>query len=207
MPLKNILDEFQNNAAQCERLVSNAHKQDGQGTALFSIADQQQITIAGFLNLFIAWETFLESSVVELMLGRPTVNGSVPVKYVSPVDMESARKLIVGVMKYFDYGNHSNFLKLIKLYFEGGYPFEPHLSSIYSYLDDLRTMRNSCAHISSTTQIALEALAFRLFSISQPGITIYQMLTAVDPKAQYGETIFSQYKTRLLVTAELIAKG
>ena len=31
----------------------------------------KQITVAGFMNMFIAWETFLESSLVELMTGAP----------------------------------------------------------------------------------------------------------------------------------------
>jgi hypothetical protein len=31
--------------------------------------DRQQITVAALLNMFIAWESFLEASLVELMTG------------------------------------------------------------------------------------------------------------------------------------------
>lgn len=93
------------------------------------------------------------------------------------------------------------------MYFEHGYPYEPHLSAIYSDLDDLRTMRNASAHVSSTTQIALESLALRIVGQPQPGITLYQLLTMIDPRSAAGETIFLVYKNKLVVTAELISQG
>jgi hypothetical protein len=93
------------------------------------------------------------------------------------------------------------------MYFHHGYPYEPHLSAIFADLSDLRTMRNASAHISSTTQTALESLALRLFSKPLPGIGLYEMLTMSDPRSTSGETVFVTYKTKLIVTAELIAQG
>lgn len=48
--------------------------------------------------------------------------------------------------------------------------------------EDLRTMRNASAHISSTTQTALESLAQRIFRTPRPGIVLYDLLMAADPK-------------------------
>lgn len=206
MSLAQVLADFKSSVVQCENLIANAHKVDPAGASLFPAVDQQQITVAAFLNMFIAWETFLESSLTELMVGSPTISGAIPVKYVAPIDLVSARQLVIGMMKYFDYGNHFNVKKLVSMYFKGGYPFEPHISAIYSDLDDLRTMRNVSAHISSTTQTAMEALALRLFSAPRPGISLYQLLTAADPKSA-GQTIFVSYKAKLLATAELITQG
>jgi hypothetical protein len=93
------------------------------------------------------------------------------------------------------------------MYFENGYPYEPHLSAIYSELDDLRTMRNSCAHISSTTQTALDSLALGILGRPQSGMNIYSFLTTIHPGSAKGETVHMSYRNKLLVAAELISQG
>jgi hypothetical protein len=207
VPLAQVLLDFNGSVAQCDSLIANAHRTDGVGTFLFPTVDRQQITVAAFLNLFIAWETFLESSLSEFMIGSATTNGTVPVKYVSPIDAEAARQFVIGVRPYFDYANDEYMRKVVQMFFEHGYPFEPHLSAIVSELRDLRTMRNASAHISSTTQTALESLALRILGQPQAGITLYQLLTMSDPRSTTGDTVFLAYKNRLVVTAELISRG
>jgi hypothetical protein len=192
---------------QCENLIANAHKTDHSGVAMLPTMDQQQITVAAFLNVFIAWESFLEESLAQLMIGEKTTSGAIPVRFVAPPTLDSARQLTIGVKKYFDYGNHQHFKTMARIYFEKGYPYEPHLSAIISELDDLRTMRNSCAHISSSTRRALESLATGIFGQPRPGITRYQLLPSTDPRSKTAETVFSAYKNKLVVTAEIIAQG
>jgi len=207
MPLTQILADFNASLAQCDNLIANAHKSDAGGTPLLPAIDQRQITAAAFLNMFIAWETFLEASLSELMVGTPTISGAAPIKYVSPLNLIAARDLVVGVMRFFDFANHEYMRKIASLYFEEGYPYEPHLSAVVSDLADLRAMRNYAAHITATTQIALEALALRIFGTPMPGVDLYQLLTMTDPRSITGETVFLSYKNKLIVTAELIAKG
>jgi hypothetical protein len=207
VPLAQILLEFKDSVAQCDSLIANAHKVDAAGIPLLPTIDQRQITVAAFLNMFIAWESFIESSLTELMTGVSTISGTAPNRYVSPVDLAAARRLVKWVGRYFDYANHQNVMKAVTMYFEHGYPYEPHLSAIYSDLDDLRTMRNASAHISSTTQTALDSLALRILGQPQPDISLYQLLTMVDPRSAAGETIFLAYKNKLVVTAELISQG
>lgn len=207
MALAQVLAAFQGAVAQCEGLIASAHRTDGAGVFLFSQADREQITVAAFLNMFIAWERFIASSLAELMTGVPTIGGAAPVKYVSPVDVVAARKLLVGVMKYFDYGNHEFVRTMSKLYFDQGYPYEQPIASIVADLSDIKIMRNSCAHTDATTQLPLESLRIRIFGQPQQGVTVYQMLTAVDPRSAAGDTVFVTYKNKLLVTAELISNG
>lgn len=207
MPLAQILAEFKTNVGQCESLIANAHQAGPTGSPLLPPIDRQQITVAAFLNLYIAWETFLESSMADLMTGSPTISGTLPVRFASPVDISAARLLVIGVNRYFDYGNHENVRKVVQLYFQTGYPYEPHLSSINSELADLRTLRNASAHITSTTQKALDALAQRILNKPSPNIDLYSLLTALDPNSTTGETIFTAYKNKLLIAAELIANG
>lgn len=207
MPLANILTVFKADVNQCELLIANAHKTDASGASLLPIRDKKQITVAAFLNLYIAWETFLESSLASFMVGSTTINGTAPTKYVSPISLEAARTLIIGINRYFDYGNHEYVRRLVNMYFHQGYPYEPHLSAINSELADLRTMRNSSAHITSTTQTALEGLALRIFSRPMPSIDLYGLLTTSDPRSTTGDTVFLTYKNKLVITAELIVQG
>jgi len=206
VPLAQTLSEFKANVAQCESLIANAHRVDNTGVPILPPADLQQITVAAFLNMFIAWETFLESALSKFMIGAQTINGNRPNKYVTPPDTESAKKILIGVGRYFDYGNHEYVRKIVRTYFVNGYPFEPHLGAIFSELEDLRSMRNASAHITSTTQRALESLAAGILRPA-PGIDLYRLLTTIDPRSPTGETVFASYKTKLIVAAEIIAQG
>ncbi len=207
MPLAQVFAEFKASVGQCESLIANAHKVEAGGASVLPVIDQKQITVAAFLNMFIAWETFLEASLAELMTGSPTLSGRAPTRFVLAPSRAAARALVVGVMKYFDYGNHDYVAKIARMYFQDGYPYEPHLSAINSELADLRTMRHAAAHVTSTTQTSLESLALRIFARPAIGIELYQLLTANDPRSLTGETVFGAYKEKLVVAAELIVRG
>lgn len=207
MSLIQTLSEFQSNATQCENLIANAHQTDPSGTPLLPLLDQQQITVAAFLNLFVAWETFLEDSLTKLMIGLSTISGQTPTRFVIPPDTQSAKLIVIGTQRYFDYANLDNMRKIVNLYFKNGYPFEPHLSSVQSDISDLRTMRNAAAHITSTTQTALESLAQRILRTPQPGIILYTLLTSIPPGSPSGNTVFAESKGKLDTIATLIAQG
>ncbi|QSA98511.1 hypothetical protein [Methylococcus sp. EFPC2] len=199
MPIAQALATFRVKSSQCDSLISNAHKADAAGTPLFPQIDREQITVAAFLNLFVAWEEFVESVISHFLAGAATLSGKQPIRYAVPSTPEDAKKMMIGANRYFDYANHELVLRMVRLYFENGYPFEPNLSSILSDLADLRTLRNSSAHISSTTQVALEALAQRIFGTPKPGITLYAMLTAVDPRSMGGNTVLAEARDKLLI--------
>jgi hypothetical protein len=208
MPVAQSLADFNTNLTQCNHLIANAHLQDAHGNHLFPQLDREQITVAAFLNMFIAWEGFLESAIGDFMMGDATLNGTRPVKYVNPPNRLHATAMVIHIQRYFDFANHDNVRKLVKLYFEDGFPFEVPIASINADLIDLKTIRNSCAHISSSTQAALTALATRIFGNPQPKITTYQILTAIDPRdPENNTTVFESYKSKLEAAAILIAKG
>jgi hypothetical protein len=208
MPVAQALADFRTSVAQCDSLIANAHRLEAvSGNPILPAVDREQITVAAFLNMFIAWETFLEATIAALLSGSPTINGVSPVKYASPPTPDDARKMIIGTYRYFDYANHHNFSKVVAIYFRDGKPFQPHIGAIFSDLEDLRTMRNASAHVTSTTQTALEALAFRLLNRPTTGFKLYDLLTANDPRTPLGETIFKTYRDTLIATATLIANG
>lgn len=207
MSLANSIADLQGRVAQCDSLIANAHKVDVSGAWLFTLADRQQITVAAFLNLFIAWESFIEDVLTKLMSGSPTTSGTYPTRYVAPPTQEAAKIMVIGINRYFDYANIDYVKRLTKMYFENGYPFEITLNSISAELADLRTMRNASAHITSTTQRALEALAQRIFLTPKPGIDLYTLLTLVHPNSVSVQTVYAESRDKLLVAAAIIANG
>lgn len=207
MSLAEILEAFCAEMFQCDKLIVHAHGLDGAGTPILPAVDQSQVTVAAFLNMFIAWETFLEAALAGYMTGEATINGKFPVRFVSPPDAAAARAMVIGTHRYFDYGNHENVKKVALMFFRDGVPFEPHISEIFGELADIRTMRNSSAHITSTTQTALEALALRIFASPKPGIGLYQLLTSTDPRPPGKQTVLASYREKLLAAAGLISHG
>jgi hypothetical protein len=207
MTLAVALANFQNSAAQCDSLIANAHKTDSAGAYIHTDIDKELITAAAFLNLFIAWESFLEDVLTKLMTGNPTIGGILPTRYVSPPSIEAAQKLLIGINRYFDFANHDYVKQVSNMYFLNGYPLEPHLSSISQDLADLKTMRNASAHLTSTTQAKLNGLALRIFTTPHPGISLYSLLIASDPRSPSRQTVYATYKDRLITAASLIAQG
>ncbi|UEP31768.1 hypothetical protein [Burkholderia sp. B21-007] len=208
MAIGQSLAEFIASSGQCDSLIGNAHKVDHTGVHFLSQLDREQVTVAAFLNLFISWEQFLEAAIIDFMMGDPTLNGQQPVKYVNPTSRDQSGQMVVHINKYFDFANHEYVKKLAKLYFDGGYPFDGPLNSILVDLVDLKTIRNACAHLSSTTRTALQSLATRIFGQPHPGISVYGLLTAIDPRVPGGATtVYAAYRDKLLTAAHLISQG
>ncbi|MBP2563684.1 hypothetical protein J2766_000243 [Agrobacterium tumefaciens] len=208
MPITQSLAGFQASLAQCDSLIANAHRTDAAGANIFPQRDREQITVAAFLNLFIAWEEFIEAAFGDFMMGEATVGGNQPVKFVSPPTRDHSTGMVIHTHRFFDFAHHDNVRKLASLYFQGGYPFEPTLSSITAELQDLKTIRNSCAHMSSSTRRALESLAGRIMAQPQPGIGVYQLLIAVDPRVPGNNTtVYAAYRDKLIAAATSIAQG
>lgn len=207
MPIAHSLADFQARVAQCDSLIATAHTTQAGGTLQFKPRDREQITEAAFLNMFIAWEEFIEASIADFMMGEFTIAGRRPGRFVTPQSRDHSERMVVHMNRYFDYANHENVKKLAKLYFDTGYPFDTPINSLTQELSDLKIMRNGCAHMSSTTKAALEGLALRIFGSPQAGITVYQMLTANDPRTNPIVTVYASYRDKLLVAAALIAQG
>lgn len=204
MTLASALAQLKADVLQCSNLIANSHKIVG-GSILLPGRDREQIVAAAFINLFVAWEGFLEDSLAEFLVGAKTLGNTAPTSYVKVPDADAARRLVVGTQRFFDYGNHDFVRKIVNIYFKDGYPYEPHLSAASGELADMRTIRNSAAHISSSTQMALESLAQRLFVTPKPGITVYTLLTTNKPG--HTGTVYSHYSALIVALAELIANG
>jgi hypothetical protein len=205
MTLNACLTTFQAECTQCSSLIASAHTMVA-GVHQFPEIDRQQITIAAFLNFYIAWESFLETSLCKLMVGEPTISGTAPVRYVSPPTIAAAQNILIGTQRYFDFANHVSVKKIVNLYFKDGYPYEPFLSAVLADLAALKKMRNASAHISSTTTSQLNGVMQGVLTVVPAGMGLYQFLVHSHPTVA-GQTIFTFYQGQLLTASQLIATG
>ncbi len=206
MPIAQSLIDFQSNLAQCDSLIATAHAAEAEAYR-FAQRDREQITVAAFLNMFIAWEEFIEAAINYYMMGDETMGGNTPLRYVSPPTRSHSAKMVIHTNRYFDFANHENVKKIANLFFNAGYPFETPINSMSQELADLKTMRNACAHMSSTTKIGLESLAIKIFGSPKPGISVYQMLTSSDPRTNPDVSVYAAYRDKLSTAAAIIAQG
>ena len=207
MPIAAALVKLKSDATQCEALIAEAHRNDTFGIPLFSQISREQITTTAFLNLYIAWEAYLEETLSNYMAGATSVTGRQLTKYVAPATAEKARLMLIANNRYFEYGNQEYVKKISELFFDNGHPFKQALNSITTELSDLKTMRNSAAHMSSSTRTQLEGVSNRIFGVPRPNQTLYSMITSIDPRSTARETVFLTYKGKLILAAEYIANA
>jgi hypothetical protein len=204
MPLLNRLTEFRASITDAQSLIAAAHQMDAAGVPLWSQTDTRTITQAAFLKIFIAWETFLEWSLIDYMLGEPSALGNVLIRYAAPADESHAGRILVGTQKYADYSNPEIVRRLAKLFLSNGDPYETIISGIQTPLFDLKTMRNAAAHLSSTTSAHLDALASRILGPPRANVTVYELITAIDPNSPAGSTVLETYVVQLESAAHSI---
>lgn len=202
MGIPQTLTNFNNSLLQCDSLIAKAHSPSS-----LSALDKEQITTAAFLNMFIAWESFIEECFSSYLLGEQTISGISPVKFVNPRDEVHAKQIIVANNRFFDYANHEYVVKLSNLFFDTGGPIARELQLIQSELSDLKTMRNASAHITSSTQRALEAVALKLLGTPSLNIKLYDLIVHPLPprSTNHGSTVFEHFKNLLKLTASRIA--
>ncbi|MCS5491793.1 hypothetical protein [Algoriphagus limi] len=206
MGLQQNLDNFRNSVAECQQFITYAHNRYTSGGYKVQASLRKFISESSFLKLFIAWEKFLEESFIDYLMNEQSILGNRPAKFANPIDREHAQKLLIGTQKYVDWSNPEITRRLSIIYFHQGYVFNSELGAIQTDLFDLKTIRNSAAHLSSTTSSQLDALSTRLLRTPCHGYTAYDLLFSLDP-LNAGQTILNKYITVLDITAEKIANG
>jgi len=206
MSLAQALQDFRNSITVINGLIATAHATNAAGTNLWTIDETIFITESAFLKMFISWESFLEKSFVLYLTGNLSMTGNVVVKYASPIDEKHAHKILIGVMKYVDWSTPDIVRKFAKLYFDSGEPYESAISSVHNDLLDLKTIRNSVAHISTTTTGNLDGLAIRKLSRPTSGISVYDLILSINPNLT-ANTILKTYQDNLDAAAEIIARA
>lgn len=206
MPVIDCLNDFKNSIIEARSFIAIAFQVDAAGTYLLPQNQIDFITESAFLKIFISWETFLERVFVQYMIGEPSILGNVVGRYVSPVDEEHARKVLIGTQKYVDWASPDIVRKLSTLYFHPINPINTFISSSASDIFDLKIIRNSAAHSSSTTSVQLDALGTRKLQKACSNLTVASFIFDNDPSVA-GQTILDSYLLILQACAQGISEA
>ncbi|MBB6501219.1 hypothetical protein [Pedobacter cryoconitis] len=208
MALNQNLIDFRATINELNNHISFAHQKYASGS--YKIAPNLRVFISesAFLKMFIAWETFVEKSFVDYLVNEESILLRRPAKWVSPIDISHAHQIIIGNQKHMDWSNPETIRKISKIYFHQGYVFDSALGSINVDLMDMKTIRNSAAHVSSTTTSKLDGLATRIIGPPSLGYTAYQLLFSTDPRSvPVAQNVLTRYLDLLDIAAQEIANG
>lgn len=206
MSIQQNLIDYRTSVSECQSFITYAHVKYARGGYKIGDSLRKFIGQSSFLKIFIAWETFLEQCFIDYLLNEASIIGTMPVKWVHPRDRDHAMEMIIHTQKFIDWSNPEMVRKLSKIYFHNGYSFNSQLSAINTELLDLKTIRNSAAHLSSTTSSKLDGLSSRILGRPCINFSAYDLLFSVNP-AHPNTTILDNYLTILDVSAEIIANG
>jgi hypothetical protein len=124
--------------------------------------------------------------------------------YLTPVDEDHAKQVLIGTQKYVDWSNPDIVRRLSKLYFGNINVIDSGIAPIHSDIFDLKIIRNSAAHLSSTTVSKLQGLKNRLFGQGNSvNDNAYSVLMAVSP-SDPTVTIMKQYTEKLSIASDLM---
>lgn len=205
MPLAQTLQDFRDSVQNCLTYIQVGFGTDSSGAYLYSEDVRLFISESSFLKIFISWESFLEDSFIKYLQGTPSINGVHPIKYASPTSIDHAQKIVIGTQKYVDWSNPEIVRKLASIFFDTGYVFNTHISSINAELMDLRTIRNAAAHLSSTTSQKLDSLSTRLLRRHCVNIKVGELIFEINPDT--NNTLLDDFLSLLDIAAENIANG
>ncbi len=99
-----------------------------------------------FVMMFTGWEEFLEDTFEYYLISDRKIVGRT--QKVQVVDLGTARDVIRGTRPYVEWSDANQVRQRAKIFFRDGEPYETVLSSISSYLDKMRVIRNRCVHCS-----------------------------------------------------------
>jgi hypothetical protein len=204
MSLADSLAQFRASVVKVDNFVSGAYKTDSNGQDLFDVDGKDFIVSSAYLKLFVAWESFLEEAFAKYLIGEISTDGTPVGRYVTVGDKAHAIKMMIGTQKYVDWANHEIVRRLAVLYLVDGEPLKTNLASIASDLADMKTVRNAAAHLSSTTQPQLAALATRVLGRPVTVTSVAEFITEIHP-GDGASTVLQTYEKILDIAAENIA--
>lgn len=207
MALIQNLQTYRASIKESQGFITHAHQTYASGAYKITGNLRKFISESAFLKVFIAWETFVESCFIDFLLNEPSIQNNRPAKWANPIDREHAHQLLRGTQKYVDWANPEIVKRLSKIFFHQGYVFNQHLGAINSDLLDLKTIRNSAAHLSSSTSTQLDGLSSRLLNQNCQNYTAYKLLFSNKPNTAPMKAVIEYYIELLDVTAENIANG
>lgn len=123
-----------------------------------------------FLNIFVAYETFMEQSFLRYMMGGEASRGYKPKRYVLPKDEEHARRITLqDYTSYADWSTPDKIKRRAEYCFKNGEPFKPNIDLFTQTIQDIKTIRNHITHSSFDAKDKFEDRARFYLGTLPPG--------------------------------------
>jgi hypothetical protein len=200
--MNSIHGAFSAEVALCSGLVLSAHGVDSQGDYIRSLDERSVVSQGAYIRLFISWERFIESAFHYYLMGGANRSGQFFNRYALPRDEAHAAGILKGNNRFVDWSAPERVVELADLYFEAGGPIAQVIRSSTLELLDAKTIRNSAAHLATSTQDKLIGLLERLTGTRVPTLTTYGFLMTIGPA---GSAMFTDYSDKLSAVATLIS--
>lgn len=151
---KQIYDDY--NEILCDSTILYQQNIAFEGHA-FSKKIYDAIVEHCYMQIFLAWEKFLESSFILYLNAGADLQGNTYIRYGIPKDREHAYNMIKGTKNYPDWTNINDVRCLAKIYFENGGPYSI-IENIPVEFEDIKIIRNRISHVSEKSIKAFERL-------------------------------------------------
>lgn len=193
-----LTDVYQNAIQQCNKsiqLVQHTNEffnSTVSSNGIVYSSDLHNCVIDGaFLELFMAFEQFLEQSFICYMLGQAGMNGNSFVKYVSPQNEEHAINMLKGISRHTDFTNRDTIVRFASNFFENGGTYI-YLNAISTDFEEMKKIRNAISHISVESKWAFNGLVRNKLGVLPPNVTTSNFLNTIVPNST--TTFFNYYK-------------
>jgi hypothetical protein len=206
VPLNVVLAAYTADIAAINSFIVDIHATYRNGRHKRTLAERAFVTESAFLKMFIAWESMLEAAFLEYMMGSPSTRGTIVPRYVHPTSKSHANSILMGTLPHVKWSNRDSVKKLSELYFLAPNPFVTQLSSIHTELEQLNTVRNASAHLSSTTSQKLDNVCRNVLGRTFSSNKVYSFLTSADPMYP-PDSILDIYQQKLLVAVNGICSA
>lgn len=210
------LRDFLESVRQSEELprhVAELRSSCSGGPSILPRREFEMVVELAFLQLFLAWEEFLEESFIRYLCGSASPSGQKFRRLIKPQSQETARTFLMVNRRYVDWTEPGMLRPLAESMFENGGSFSV-LSTAGRALREMRTIRNRIAHRSGSARTAFETLVRECLGyVPKPPLTPGAFLlrnrpthhaTASNRKTPRS-TFFSYYSSTVTALANLIA--
>lgn len=155
-----------------------------------------------FLQVYLAWEDFLEQTFLRYMCGGRTSSGKSPRLYVKPKNLDHAYNIIKGKQPFIKWEIAKDVIERAELFFHNGEPFKNAIGSISVELEDMRKIRNRVAHRSQSARIQFEDLVRERLGRKPRNITPGSFLFTMETNS--NQLFIDKYCESIKVAASLI---
>lgn len=141
-----------------------------------------------FMQIYLAWEIFLENSFILYLNAGIDLQGNSYVRYGVPTNKEHAYDMVRGTKNYPDWTNIGDVKYLANIYFENYGPYLI-IENIPIEFADIKTIRNRISHISEKSVKSFHTLLSKtIIQSTNVGVGDF-LMTFKD----FGQTYFTYY--------------